>query len=233
MIDLGLGCQVCLRSNSQAGHKVGMDMTEKKTPSKAIQVTHSSISQLVGASPVLPGESAELYQFGLASTVKELDAETPLQIYLAEKIFECLWWMRRYENQKHATLIRSMASALDPSKIFGDVSKREAWVMAALFANRNDEEFDELLKKENLTLDSLNQKAFAKSRTALENLDQMIALKAKTLTGFQASYEVLVNRKVNIERMQLQNALMQRDLGAIENAAANDKVSKPPKATGQ
>lgn len=212
---------------------MGPDMTEKKTPSKAIQITQSSISKLVGASPVLPGESAELYQYGLASTVKELGAETPLQIYLAEKIFECLWWMRRYENQKHATLIRSMASALDPNKIVGDVSKREAWVMEALFASRIDDEFDELLKKENLTLDSLNQKALAKSRTALENLDQIIALKAKTLAGFQASYEVLINRKVNIERMHLQNALMQRDLGAIENAAANDKASKPPKATGQ
>jgi hypothetical protein len=43
--------------------------------------------------------------------------------------------MRRYENQKHATLIRSMASALDPNKIVGDVSKREAWVMSC-FKNK-------------------------------------------------------------------------------------------------
>lgn len=141
--------------------------------------------------------------------------------------------MRRYENQKHATLIRSMASALDPNKIVSDVSKREAWVMGALFANRIDDEFNELLQNQNLTLESLNQKAFAKSRQALESLDQMIALKAKTLAGFEASYEVLVNRTVNIERMQLQNALMQRDLSAIANEADNDKVNKSPKATGQ
>jgi hypothetical protein len=92
---------------------------------------------------------------------------------------------------------------------------------------------DELLQKQNLTLESLNQKAFAKSRQVLESLDQMIALKAKTLAGFQASYEVLVNRKVNMERMQLQNALIQRDLGVIANEADNDKVSKSPKTTGQ
>lgn len=208
-------------------------MSENKPTSKVIQVAQSSITQLVGASPVLPGESADLYQYGLTSTVKELGAETPLQIYLVEKIFECLWWMRRYENQKHATLIRSMASALDPNKIVGDVSRREAWVMAALFANRIDDEFNELLQEQNLTLDSLNQKALAKTRQALEGLDQMIALKAKTLAGFQASYEVLVNRKNNIERMQLQNKLMQRDLGAIANEADNDKVNKSPKTTGQ
>lgn len=208
-------------------------MSEKKTSSKAIQVAASSMTQLVGGAPVLPGESEAVYQQGLLATVQELGATTPLQIYLAEKIYECLWWMRRYENQKHATLVRSMASALDPNKIVGDVSKREAWVMDALFANRIDDEFNELLQKQNLTLESLNQKAFAKSRQALESLDQMIALKAKTLAGFLASYEVLVNRKVNMERMQLQNALMQRDLGAIANEADNDKASKPPKTTGQ
>lgn len=208
-------------------------MSEKKTPSKAIQVAHSSITQLVGASPVLPGESANLYQYGLASTVTELGAETPLQIYLAEKIFDCLWWMRRYENQKRATLIRSMTTALNSNKLGGQVNELEAWIMEALYANRIDDEFNDLLQEQNLTLQSLNQKAFANCRAQLESLDQMIALKAKTLAGFQASYEVLVNRKVNMERMQLQNALMQRDLGTIANEADHDKASKPPKTTGK
>jgi hypothetical protein len=59
----------------------------------------------------------------------------------------------------------------------------------------------------------------------------MVALKAKTLAGFQASYEVLVNRKVNAERMRLQNALMQRDLGAIENKVTDEPHNKSTKAT--
>lgn len=58
-------------------------MSEKKTPSKAIQVAASSIIQLVGVSPVLPGESEVVYQQGLLATVQELGASTPLQIYLA------------------------------------------------------------------------------------------------------------------------------------------------------
>ena len=67
---------------------------------------------------------------------------------------------------------------------------------------------------------------------------QMIALNAKTLTGFQASYEVVVNRKVNAERMRLQNALMQRDLGAIENPptlveSKSVNKDKRSKASGQ
>jgi len=208
-------------------------MSEKKTSSKAIQVAASSITQLVGVAPVLPGESEAVYQQGLLATVQELGATTPLQIYLAEKIYECLWWMRRYENQKRATLIRSMATTLNSNRVSGLVSDLEAWIMEALYANRIDDEFNELLQEQNLTLQSLNQKAFANCRAQLESQDQMIALKAKTLAGFQASYEVLVNRKINIERMQLQNALIKRDLGAIENEASNDKASQPKKASSQ
>jgi hypothetical protein len=205
-------------------------MNEKKTIDKSLRVVTSPITELLVGSSVLPGESEIEYQQGLIATIQELGATTPLQIYLVEKIYECLWWMRRYENQKRATIIRNMASALDPDNLQLAISELEACVMEVLFANGVDDEFHDLLKEHNLTLDSLKQKAFAESRQALENLDQMIALKAKTLAGFQASYEVLVNRKINIERMRLQNALMQRDLGAIQYAVVDDQANKPQKA---
>ena len=142
--------------------------------------------------------------------------------------------MRRYENQKRATLIHSMAVILETDKCGRGVSDLQAWVMDALNANRIDDEFNELLGEHNLTMETLTQKAMASSRSLFESLDQMIALNAKTLAGFQASYEVVVNRKVNAERMRLQNALMHRDLGAIENQSThtepkngnNDKRSK-------
>ena len=205
----------------------------KKSSETGEQLIASPITQILGSTPVLPGESQEVYQQGLLATIQELGASTPLQIYLAEKIYECLWWMRRYENQKRATLIRAMASALDSNKLGGQVSKLEAWATNALHENRIDDEFNNLLQKHNLTLDTLNQKALANCRASLESLDQMIALKAKTLAGFQASYEVLVNRKVNAERMRLQNALMQRDLSAIENAVVHDHAAKPQKASSK
>lgn len=205
-------------------------MSAKKSTSKSLQVATASISQLVGASQVLPGESEAVYQQGLVATVQELGALTPLQIYLAEKIYECLWWMRRYENQKRSTLIRAMASALEPYRSGNQVTDLEAWIMHALYANRIDDEFNELLQEQNHTLQTLNQKALTNCRVHLENLDQMIALKSKTLIGFQASYEVLVNRKVNAERMKLQNALMQRDLSAIENRLTDEQPNKPSKA---
>ncbi len=146
--------------------------------------------------------------------------------------------MRRYENQKRATLIHSMAGVLETHKYAGGITDLQVWVMDALYANRIDDEFNELLGEHNLTMETLTQKAMASSRSVFENLDQMIALNAKTLAGFQASYEVVVNRKVNAERMRLQNALMQRDLGAIESNSTSDespdgRKDKRPKASGE
>lgn len=69
----------------------------------------SEISKLLGAKPVLPGENAEEYATGLGALIAELDAKTVLQIYLAEKIYDCLWWIRRYEAQKRMVMIAQMA----------------------------------------------------------------------------------------------------------------------------
>ena len=156
-----------------------------------------------------------------------------LQIYLAEKIYECLWWMRRYENQKRATLIRKMAQILAPSGAGSEVTELESAGTEHLHANVIDDDLNELIAKHNLDMASLTQKAMAHSRAEHVSLDEMIAVKAKTLAGFQASYEVLVNRRVNAERMRLQNALMARDLGAIEMEDADVVTSKPPKTPGK
>ena len=196
-------------------------MSNKQTSGKSLKVASSSVSEVLGITPVLPGESMEVYQRGLLATIQELGATTPLQIYLAEKIYECLWWMRRYENQKRATLIHSMAGLLDPNHFSKAVSDA-----AALFSNRIDDEFTKVLDGHNLTMESLTQKALEICRLKLESLDEMIALKAKTLAGFQASYEALVNRSVLQERLKLQNDLLRRDLQTIDVSA----LEKPAKA---
>ena len=40
--------------------------------------------------PTLPGESSIDYQQGLIQLIEELEAKTVLQVYLAEKIYDCL-----------------------------------------------------------------------------------------------------------------------------------------------
>jgi hypothetical protein len=90
-------------------------MTENKTPeqhAEPIKVDSSLISKIFGPIRLLPGESEDVYNAGLVGTIKELGATTHLQTYLAEKIFQCIWWMRRYEIQKQATIVSAMVDVL-------------------------------------------------------------------------------------------------------------------------
>ena len=103
--------------------------------------------------------------------------------------------------------------------------------MEAMFANRVDESLVKALERSNQSMESLRQRAFAIKRDYLVTLDEQVTLKAKTLAGFQASYEVLVNRKLNVERMELNNELLRRDLRAVELEAP--KHDQPKKAPGQ
>jgi len=185
----------------------------------------ASISGLLGAScPVLPGESEEDYRRELGETIQELGAVTPLQVYLAEKIYDTLVWMRRYEAQKRALLIREMARTVGGRNLLprgavvrdGGLTELESVAMEAMFANEFDDEgLEHIAAESNHTVESLRQKAFEARRGALQEIDSQIALLAKSLAGFQASFEVLVNRGRNIERLNLQNSLIRRDLEAI------------------
>lgn len=82
----------------------------KKTPEQPASQSQaaSQISQIFGPIKLLPGESEAAYRAELAGTINELGASTHLQIYLAEKIFQCLWWMRRYEVQKQSSIVNAM-----------------------------------------------------------------------------------------------------------------------------
>lgn len=90
-------------------------MTENNSPEQPAQpsqVASSQISKIFGPTRLLPGESEDVYNAGLLGTIKELGAITCLQTYLAEKIFQSLWWMRRYEIQKQTALVNAMVDLL-------------------------------------------------------------------------------------------------------------------------
>lgn len=198
-------------------------MPARKTPVPSKNA--SSIARLVASDPVLPGESAQLYAEGLSATLRELDAKTPLQIYLTEKIFDCLWWMRRYEAQKRVTLVRSMCDQLEPLPA-NAMSPLKAALFIALAGNKAPSILREAMDVKSYTLESLQQQAFEKCLPRIMALDELIALKAKTLAGFQASYEVWVNRTILRERLQLQTALLRLDMEAIENDQPSPKAGQ-------
>ena len=180
----------------------------------------SKISQIVGGNFILPGESAQQFHKAYAEALIELGARTQLQIYLAEQIFHSMWWIRRYELQKRASLISEMVKILRspglvelPSLDLTELLEAGRWDDPAVLNE---------LKSKGFTVHSLLQRAGERHQEELMRLDQSIALKAHTLAQLQKSYEALVNRSVMRERMKLQNDLLKRDLLAIDTPMVKD-----------
>ena len=166
--------------------------------------------------PTLPGESSIDYQQGLIQLIDELGAKTVLQVYLAEKIYDCLWWIQRYQQQKRMTLLTEMALQLQDNILRYDLLSTGAKLRDDLAADQMSGRLKSALKENNHTLESIRQVAHEKHASKLRALDDQIALQAKILAGFQASYEVASNRKLVTEKLTLQNQLLVKDLGAID-----------------
>jgi len=208
-------------------------LSEKKTPEQTASQSQaaSQISQIFGPIKLLPGESEAVYRAGLAGTINELGASTHLQIYLAEKIFQCLWWMRRYELQKQATIVNSMVDLL--TTYATPKSQSHAPTHTLQVQLWNDPEMKQVIEACGYTLESLSAKAMTKVREEIQKLDALIALRVRALGQLQQSYEALVNRSVMQERLKLQNELLKRDLQAIDVKAVEQIDSEESKARGQ
>lgn len=193
-----------------------------------------SIGQAIGAQvPLLPGESHEEYQQGLAAAVDEMQARTPLQVYLVQKIFDCLWWIRRYEQHKISALIVQMADLITEFQPGDGLSEDQSRIVRALQSNNwDDRTLKSAMSEYKHTPETLMQSAINQASSKLLAIDQQIALRVKTLSGLQSSYEALVNRRVHAERLRLQTQLMRRDLTAIdvpaiESDSGNQNQAKP------
>lgn len=193
----------------------------KKLPDHQ-QRSPKTISEVLGVDPLLPGEPAAEYQQGLQDLIAELGAKSILQVYLAEKIYDCLWWIRRYEEQKRTTIIAEMGVQVNGGYI-SQITENQIHLRETLLENKLDQKSVEIAGAKGHTIESLRQFAMSKRRVELQLLDNQIALQVKILAGLQASYEVAFNRKRNVERLDLQNALLRRDLAAIEGEVVNDK----------
>jgi len=208
-------------------------MSEEKTPAQSETKSQpaSQISQIFGPIKLLPGESEAVYRAGLIGTISELGAATHLQIYLAEKIFQCLWWMRRYEVQKQATIVNAMADLL--TRHDTDKKRRTAITHNLQAQLWNDPQMLKIIEALGHTPESLAAKATSNTREEIQKIDSLIALRVKALGQLQQSYEALVNRSVMQERLKLQNELLKRDLQAIEVPAVEKVDSQNGEARGQ
>ena len=208
-------------------------MSENKTPEQPASQSQaaSQISQIFGPIKLLPGESEAVYRAGLAGTINELGASTHLQIYLAEKIFQCLWWMRRYEVQKQSSIVNAMVRL---SSQYNTAETTKHNLTVKLQAHMWDaQDVITFIKQKGFTPESLTAKAMSEVREEIQKIDALIALRVKSLGQLQQSYEALVNRSVMQERLKLQNELLKRDLQAIDVKAVEQVDREEGKARGQ
>lgn len=184
----------------------------------------SSVLEIVGSTPLLPGESVEKYAQARALIIDELGAKTVLQVYLADKILECFWWMSRYEEQKRLLIANAMVDRLSGFSVsVMDDGPRVA--LLDLVLNHSDApEFQTLLKRKKLSMDILREKAMSVNREALLHFDRLIALQAKYLEGFQRSYEHVTHRRLHAEQLALSIELLRWDVQALALKVSKGKT---------
>jgi hypothetical protein len=198
-------------------------MASQKEDSQHSLPAAPTISELLEVTPILPGESEESYRASLDAVIEELGAKTSLQVYLAEKIHDCLWWIRRYEDQKRTTIVAEMARQVR-ERFTTDLTQKEIDVRDELLADNITKDVLKAFGEVGHGLESVRQLAYSNKHKEIIELDQQIALQAKILASFQGSYEVAFNRKLNVERLRLQNELMRRDLAALDANAISATV---------
>jgi hypothetical protein len=197
-------------------------MTDGEPTATPKSLSDSAIGNLFDPIRLLPGESAEAYLQGLRGTIKELGAATELQRYLAEKIFQCLWWMRRYETQKEFAAINAMVDLL---ATHGTSKEQRYALTASLQVEQWSRELLKVIRSAGYTSESLLAKALTQCKDEIQKIDSLIAWRVKALSQLQQSYEALANRTVMAERLKLQNELLRRDLRAIESTAVKASVA--------
>lgn len=186
-------------------------MTKTPAGKSKATVPLSIISKLAGGKvPLLPGEFEEEYREGLKATIIELAAQTPLQMYLAEKIFDCMWWIRRLEAQKTEAilskmweLIKGRVQPMPDRNLIIDGQWTDPDLIAAVAVLGH-------------TVESLLAAATKSEGAFIQSIDARIADRIRAMQGLQSSFEALVNRKLVIERLKLQNETLKRNLGAID-----------------
>jgi len=178
-------------------------------------ISQAALGKRLGAKFVVPGESGNRYYLGLASTIETLGAKTQMEVYLAEKIFTCIWSMNRYEAQKRASLIAEMVKALQDG--FFEKSDTKFALTQLLEAGMWDEPaLKKVMQNKGFTESSLTQRAMERRMEEIIQLDEAIAVNAHTLKALQKSYESFACRSILQERLKLQNELLKRDLQAID-----------------
>ena len=164
---------------------------------------------------VIKGESQQEYDQGREATIRDLGAQSPLEVYLAEKMFDCLWWIRRLDVMRVDVIREGMVQAIDyfhRNAQIRELIAREAW---------HDPAMQEALRKSELTADTLPAAGMIKAEKSLESIDKQTGFRMKMFRDLQKAYEAHTNPQLNTDRLTLQNRLLSQHL-SVKDISTDD-----------
>lgn len=131
--------------------------------------TSQHLKTLTGSTAVvIKGESQQEYDQGREATIRDIGAQSPLEVYLAEKMFDCSWWIRPLDAMRVDVIRDGMVQALDYFQRNAEI--RELIAREA----RDDSAMQKGLQASELSADTQPVAGMIKAEKSLESMDKKI-----------------------------------------------------------
>jgi len=175
----------------------------------------SAIGRLLKVDRVLPGESREEYDEGLAQILKELAiGDQGVDAYLIELVYDALWWLKRNSELKAALVADGMVGHL--ARVLGEMRKDPDYFGTEIFDEANEAQLDAYLLTAGLSLTSLRNSALVSLFDQLRKIDEQSEVMQRNLTKLQGNLEQWLARAPRLRPLKLEIEQRERNLLALE-----------------
>lgn len=175
----------------------------------------SAIGRLLKVDRVLPGESREEYDEGLAQILKELAiGDQGVDAYLVELVYDALWWLKRNSELKAALVADEMVERL--ADALGEMHEDPDYFGTEIFDEANKAQLDAYLLTAGLSLTSLRNSALVSLFDELQKIDEQSEVMQRNLTKLQGNLEQWLARAPRLRLLKLEIEHRERNLLALE-----------------
>jgi len=175
----------------------------------------SAIGRLLKVDRVLPGESREEYDEGLAQILKELAiGDQGVDAYLVELVYDALWWLKRNSELKAALVADEMVERL--ADALGEMHEDPDYFGTEIFDVANKAQLNAYLLTAGLSLTSLRNSALVSLFDELRKIDEQSEVMQRNLTKLQSNLDQWLARAPRLRLLKLEIEQRERNLVALE-----------------
>ena len=164
---------------------------------------------------MLPGESREEYEEGLAQILKELAiGDQGVDAYLLELVYDALWWLKRNSEVKAALVTDEMVEHLNDALL--ERGEDPDFFTAEIFDSKHEKELKAYLSAAGVSLTSLRNLALISLEGELREIDEQSEVMQRNLSKLQGNLEQWLVRAPRLKLLKLEIEQRGRNLSAIE-----------------